>query len=98
MSRSLLVVVSLILAYGATAHAAFTSEICLAKKRQAQGKLLKCRAIEDAKALLGKPADLAKCETKFQEKLAKLSEKATEAEIRAASSTTATRSRITTPD
>lgn len=78
MSRYTLLIIALILACGTTAHAAFTSETCLAQKRKAQGKFQKCRAIEDANALQGKPADLAKCSTKFQDKIAKLSEKASE--------------------
>jgi hypothetical protein len=63
------------------AHAAFTTENCLAKKRQAHGKLAQCRATEDAKAVQGKPADLGKCSTKFSDQLAKLTEKATKAGI-----------------
>jgi Protein of unknown function (DUF1566) len=64
-----------------TAHAALRTENCLAKKRGAQGKLQQCRATEDAKALQGKPANLGKCGTKFQEKIAKLDEKASDAGI-----------------
>ena len=63
------------------AHAAMTTESCLATKRQAQGKFQQCRATEEAKALEGKPADLAKCSTKFQDKIASLSEKASKAGI-----------------
>lgn len=67
---------------GATAgHAAQTSEACLAKKRQTQGKLQQCRAIEDAKALQGKAADVAKCSVNFQEKIAAVSERASDAGI-----------------
>lgn len=61
-----------------TSAAALTNQTCLAKKRKAQGKLQQCRATEEAKALQGKPADLAKCSTKFHEKIAKLSQKASE--------------------
>lgn len=62
-------------------HAAQTSEACLAKKRQTEGKFEQCRAIEDAKALQGKASDLAKCSIKFQEKIAAVSEKASAAGI-----------------
>ena len=63
------------------AQAAFTTPDCLAQKLNAAGKFQKCRAAEKAKLLLSKPADLAKCSTKFQEKLAKLSDKASDAGI-----------------
>jgi hypothetical protein len=50
-----------------TAHAAFTTDKCLAQKRKEQGKLhQQCRATGEAKALEGKPADLWKCTVKFQ--------------------------------
>lgn len=74
--------VTLALLIGTTsAHAALTTENCLAKKRQAQGKLQQCRATEDAKALQNKKFDLAKCDTKFQETLAALTAKATKAGV-----------------
>jgi hypothetical protein len=40
-----------------------------------------CRAAEGAKQILGKVGDLAKCEAKFQEKLAKLDAKAAKAGV-----------------
>lgn len=63
------------------ADAAFTSGRCLAQKRKAWGNLRKCEATEQAKALQGNTSDLAKCQTKFQDKLAKISEKASDATI-----------------
>lgn len=73
-------VVALLL--GATStQAAFNSLNCLAQKRNAAGNFQKCRASEEAKLLLSKPADVAKCSTKFQDKIAKLSEKASKATI-----------------
>jgi hypothetical protein len=75
-----LVATTLLLAASA-ADAALTTGKCLALKRQAWGNLRKCQAAEEIKQLKGKPADLAKCQTKFQEKLAKVSGKATEAAI-----------------
>ena len=65
------VVGALVLAADAT-HAALTSGVCLAKKRVAWGDLRKCQATEGAKVLKEKPADFAKCQTKFREKLAKI--------------------------
>lgn len=62
-------------------RAAFTSDACLAKKRQAQGKLQLCRSAEDAKALQGKVGDLGKCNAKFQGAIAALTAKATKAGI-----------------
>lgn len=64
-----------------TAEAALTTGSCLAQKRQAWGNLRKCESTQQAKALQGKPADLAKCQTTLQEKLAKLGAKATDAAI-----------------
>ena len=46
-------------------QAAFTSEICLAKKVKTWGKLRQCQHDEQAKAVLGKAADPAKCQTAF---------------------------------
>ena len=77
---STLVVATLLLAASA-ADAALTTGKCLVLKRQAWGNLRKCQATEEGKKLKGKPADLAKCQTKFQEKLAKIDEKATKAAI-----------------
>lgn len=63
------------------AEAALTTGKCLVLKRQAWGTLRKCEATEQVKQLKGKPADLAKCQTKFQEKVAKVTEKAADAAI-----------------
>jgi hypothetical protein len=76
----MLLVLALLLAARA-ADAALTTGNCLALKRQAWGNLRKCESAEQAKTLKGKPADLAKCQTKLQEKLAKITAKATEAGI-----------------
>ena len=78
--RTLVVALALTLATS-SAHAALTTENCLAKKRQAQGKLQQCRATEDAKALQNKKSDRAKCDSKFQETLAALTAKATKAGV-----------------
>jgi hypothetical protein len=66
---------------GTAVHAKLTTGSCLAQKRTAWGTMRKCQATENAKQLKGKPADLAKCQTTFQAKLAKLSAKATNAAI-----------------
>lgn len=63
------------------ADAALTTDGCLVLKRQAWGNLRKCEITEQTKALKGKPADLAKCQAKLQEKLTKITEKATDAAI-----------------
>jgi hypothetical protein len=63
------------------AEAALTTDKCLVLKRQAWGNLRKCQATEQVKQLKGKPADLAKCQTKFQEKLAKVTAQAEDAAI-----------------
>lgn len=72
---SLLVLGAMVLGTG-VADAALTTDKCLFSKRQAWGNRRKCEATEQGKQLKGKPADLAKCETKFQEKLAKITAKA----------------------
>ena len=63
------------------ADAALTTGKCLVLKRQAWGTRRKCEATEQVKQLKGKPADLAKCQTKFQEKLAKITAQAADAAI-----------------
>jgi hypothetical protein len=59
-----------------TAGASLTQGACLAKKLKEWGKLRKCQATENAKALETKPANLAKCEAEFDMKLASLSQQA----------------------
>jgi hypothetical protein len=54
----------------------FHDGACLAKKLKEWGKLRKCQAVENGKALQGKPADPAKCQTKLDAKLAAISERA----------------------
>lgn len=73
---------SIALTLGATvAHAALMTSGCLAQKQKAWGALRKCQAGEKAKRLRGKPGDLAKCTTKFQQRLTKVTEKASSAAI-----------------
>jgi len=75
-------VIAGVLLFGTSAaHAAFKTAQCLAAKVKAAGTLQKCRATEEAKQLLSKPADPAKCQTKFQGTLAKLDTKAAKAGI-----------------
>lgn len=61
--------------------AALTAEGCQAKKLKAHGNLSKCHVGELAKAVQGKPADLAKCATKFSATVAKLNGQAAAAGI-----------------
>jgi hypothetical protein len=63
------------------ANATLTTGACLAQKQTAWGDLRKCQATERAKVLRGKLGDLTKCQIKFQEKLAKITAKATKATI-----------------
>jgi hypothetical protein len=65
----------------ASAHAALTTESCLAKKLNEWGNLRKCQAIENGKALQGKPADPGKCQPKFTDKLGKINAQATAAGV-----------------
>jgi hypothetical protein len=64
-----------------SAHAALTAPECLAKKLTAWGNLRKCQATQNGKALQGKSADLAACQTKLNATLTKLDAKATAAAI-----------------
>src|SRR5262245_25198658 len=74
-------VAALLLGCLASAYPALTTEACLAKKLNEWGKLRNCQAKEHAKALQVKPADPAKCQTKFNDKLAAISAQATAAAI-----------------
>ena len=72
--------VALLLAASA-ADAALTTGKCLGQKRTAWITLRKCQGVEQVKLLNGKPTDLAKCQTKFQDALAKITAKAAKAGI-----------------
>lgn len=74
-------VATLLLGGFASAHAALTTPACLAKKLKEWGKLRKCQATENGKALQGKTADPAKCQTKFDDKVVAISGQATAAAI-----------------
>jgi hypothetical protein len=78
---ALAVVAAALLGSTSAAHAALTTESCLAKKLKEWGKLRKCLATENGKALQAKPADPVKCQTKFDDKLATISAQATAAAI-----------------
>jgi uncharacterized protein DUF1566 len=78
----LLLAAGVVLMGGVTgSEAALTTPSCLAKKLKEWGKLRNCQAIENGKAMQGKPADVAKCKTKFDDKLGKLNTLATAAGI-----------------
>ena len=62
---TIVAVAALLLGGFASAHAALTTPACLAKKLKEWGNLRKCQATENGKALQGKSADPAKCQTKF---------------------------------
>ena len=64
----------------ASAHA-LTTPGCLANKSKEWGRLRKCQAQENGRALEGKPADPAKCQTELANKLARLTDRATAAAI-----------------
>jgi hypothetical protein len=73
-------VVAVLFLSASVGHGAFTTENCLAKKSEARGKLKLCLGNEIAKVLQGKTVP-GNCGTKFQEKLAALNEKASNAGI-----------------
>jgi hypothetical protein len=71
-----------VLAGGVSPAAAVpTTPACLARKLREWGKLRQCRATEDGKILQAKPADPARCQAKFDAKLAILNAQATAAAI-----------------
>ena len=78
---SLLVAGAVLLGALSTAQAALTTGGCLAQKRKAWAGLRKCQGTEEAKQLQGKTGDLAKCQTKFDDKLTKISEKASASSV-----------------
>lgn len=80
MHRLLPIIVVLFVS-ATTAHAALTTAGCLAQKQKAWGGLRKCEAEARAKLLQAKPADFAKCQTKFADKLGKISDKAASASV-----------------
>ena len=80
LSSLVLAVVALLLATSA-ADAALTTGKCLGQKRTAWITLRKCQGVEQVKLLNGKPTDLAKCEAKFRDALAKITAKAAKAMI-----------------
>jgi hypothetical protein len=76
------VVVAALLVGGAyPAMAALTEPACLAKKLDERGKLRKCQATENGKALRATVADPASCQTRFDARLASLSAQAKAAAI-----------------
>ena len=72
---------STMLLAASAAHAAFTTNGCLAQKSKVWGNLRKCERTEAAKQLLGAAADFTKCQTKFQEKITAISDKASAAAV-----------------
>jgi len=74
-------VVAILLGSGIPARGALTTSACVAKKFKVWAALRKCQAGETAKALVGKPADLGKCQTKFQAALPKITAAAAKAGI-----------------
>jgi hypothetical protein len=81
LAVTLVMVAAALLTSSSAAHAVLTTESCMAKKLKEWGKLRKCQATENGKALQGKPADSANCQTKFDDKLATISAQATTAAI-----------------
>ena len=75
-------VMAALLASTSTAKAPLTTPACLAKKLKAWGDLRKCQATENGKALQSESADPMKCQTKFNDALAKVNTQATAAAIK----------------
>ena len=60
----------MLMATPSPAAATLTTSGCLAKKLREWGKLRDCQARENGKLLQARPADLARCQTKFDVRLA----------------------------
>lgn len=75
------VVGALLIGGAAPTVAALTTDACLAKKLKEWGKLRNCQAKANSKALEGKSADVAACQATFDEKLAKFTAQASEANV-----------------
>lgn len=78
---------AVLLVGAAVAQGAFTTESCLAEKRKAWGELRRCQAAEEAKTLEEKATGPGRCQTRFDEELARL-------DARAAMATVACRYRV----
>jgi hypothetical protein len=81
MSKLMTPLVVLILSASVAHAASLTTASCLAQKQRAWGQLRACEAGEKAKLLLSRPADLAKCQTDFDDKLARISAVAADASV-----------------
>jgi hypothetical protein len=77
----IMLLVMMFLATAGTVEAALTTPKCHVLKRKAWSTLRKCEAAEDVKQLAAKPADRAKCTTRFQGTMAKIDAKAVKAGI-----------------
>ncbi len=75
-TRALVAIAVTVAGAAPPAGAGLTAESCQARKLKEQGKYLACRASESAKALRGKPADLAACQARFADVAAKLNSQA----------------------
>lgn len=72
----------LFLASASPTAAEFGDPACLAKKLRAWGKLRKCQAVQEGKALRGLSSDVAKCRTKLEQTLARIDARAAGAPCR----------------
>ena len=75
------VVAAAVVAGSVSPARALTTPECLAKKLNAWGTLRRCQALENGKRLTAVPADLARCQTRLDARLAFLSALATAAAI-----------------
>jgi hypothetical protein len=75
------VAAAMVLAGSAAPAAAITSDGCFAQRLKAWGSLRKCQRQEEAKAILGRSADLAKCQATFDRKAGMLGAEAAAAGV-----------------
>src|SRR5262245_62111973 len=73
---------SILLATASSAAETLTTPGCLAKKLREGGNLRECQAKENGKALQARPADPARCQARFDARLASLNVQAAAAGIR----------------
>lgn len=73
--------VSLLLGAASPARAAFDTPTCLSQRVKAWGARRECERGEEAKALLGRPADAEKCQERFTQTMTAIDTRATLASV-----------------
>ena len=72
---------SLLLGTASPVRAATSPEACLSQRARAWGTLRECERNEQAKAILGRPADAGKCRARFEQTMAVIDTRAAAANV-----------------